>query len=590
MATKDPHSYTDTSQGRVAKVELDLAVDFENRQLKGSATLTFAAKVGGPLDLDSRALTIDGVKDDRGAAVAFESGTPDPVLGTRLRLQLAAPTTKVTVHYATSPSASALQWLEPQHTAGGKAPYLFSQCQPHHARSLLPLQDSPMVRFAYQARLTVPAGLVAVMSAAPGKKEAGGSDQTVAYRFDMPQPIPGYLLALAVGNIASQDLGPRSRVYAEPETLGAAAREFAGVNEMLLAAEKLFGPYRWERYDFLVMPPAFPYGGMENPRLTFLTPTLIAGDKSLVNVLAHELAHSWTGNLVTNATMNDFWLNEGFTVWAERRIHEALQGEEALALAAAIGRDSLNADLERFGMTSPFTKLKTDLAGIDPDDVYSQVPYEKGFLFVALLEATVGRKKIDAFVRAYTDRFAFTSITTEEFLTFMDEALPGVAQKIGARDWVYEPGIPANAPAFSSKRLEELQALAAAWATGARPDPKAAKQWSVDEWLVYLGALPKKVGEDDCRWLDQTFHFNDSGNAEILCKWLVMAARANYTPAFAKLAAFLGHVGRMKFLKPIYKALAEGQQTRALAKEIFAANKDRYHPIARGGLEKQLSG
>jgi len=588
MTQLDPHSYVDPDQGRITHADLDVTIDFDAKQLKGTVTLVLDEPRQGVLDLDTRALTIEGVTAACGE-LDFDLGESDPVLGARLRIHLREPVTEVRVRYATSPGASALQWLTPQNTAGGKHPYLFSQCQPHHARSMVPLQDSAIIRFTYRAAITVPSPLVAVMSAAPGVEEAGPSPDTTTYAFEMPQPIPAYLLALAVGNIAARDIGPRTRVYAEPEVLEAAAWEFAEAEQMLIAAEKLFGPFRWDRYDFLVMPPAFPYGGMENPRLTFLTPTLIAGDRSLANVLAHELAHSWTGNLVTNATMNDFWLNEGFTVWAERRIHEALLGKEAVAMAAAIGRDDLQEDIDRFGVDSPYLRLKNDLAGVDPDDIYSTVPYEKGFLLVALLEKTVGREAFDGFMRDYTDHFAFTSITTEEFLEFLEERLPGVAEKARAKQWIYEAGIPDNAPVFESQRLEELRALASGWDEGARPAVSEAKQWSVAEWQVFLGGLPKKLSIEACTWLDESFALSQSGNAEILCKWLVLAATAGYAPAYSKMRAFLGEVGRMKFLKPLYKALADGDATRPLALEIFAACADKYHPIARTGLERLLA-
>jgi hypothetical protein len=327
---------------------------------------------------------------------------------------------------------------------------------------------------------------------------------------------------------------------------------------------------------------------MENPRLTFLTPSLLAGDRSLVAVLAHELAHSWTGNLVTNATMNDFWLNEGFTVWAERRILETLEGEQAVSLSAAIGRDSLQEAIDDFGPDSPYTRLKNDLEGVDPDEVYSQVPYEKGFLFVALLERTVGRKRMDAFLRAYMDRFEFTSITTEDFLEFLEQQLPGVAEKMGARAWIYESGVPENEPVFSSPRREELQALGAGWSEGARPDPAQAKDWSVDEWLVWFGKLPQTLSAADCDWLEKNFAFNQSNNSEILCKWLVIAVNSSYEPAFEKVREFLGTYGRMKYLKPLYKALHENPKTRELGLSIFEQHKALYHPIARGGLESIL--
>jgi leukotriene A-4 hydrolase/aminopeptidase len=585
MARNDPHSYTDTDQGRINHADLKWDVDFDRKRLTGEATLKLKSPANGPLDLDTRDLEIEKITDDRGNALKWTLGEKDAVLGARLRIDLNGLTKAVTVAYAASPTASALQWLEPSNTAGKKQPYFFSQCQPHHARSMVPIQDSPAVRFSYRAVVTVPKALTAVMSAAPGKEEPGAPAGRRTFSFDMPQPIPSYLIAIAVGSIAYQDLGPRTRVYAEPETLKAAAYEFQPINDMLATAEKLFGPYLWDRYDFIVMPPAFPYGGMENPRLTFLTPTLLAGDRSLVNVLGHELAHSWTGNLVTNASMDDFWLNEGFTVWAERRILEALEGEEALALSATLGLQHLLIDMAGFEKKPQFTCLKNDLKGIDPDEVYSLVPYEKGCLLIQLMERTVGRKKWDQFLGQYLERFKFTSITTDDFLKFLEEKLPGLIEKTGAKKWIFEPGLPENAPRFDAKRLEELKKLAAGWTSGARPDPKDVGKWTVSESLVYLGELPTKLSKEDCKWLDRTFGLNVSRNAEILGKWCTMAATSEYEPAYPKIREFLGSMGRMKFLKPIFRALYEGEKTRALALEIYKGYADRYHPIARGGLE-----
>ncbi len=587
MARQDPHSTTDTEQGRVVHLALDWRVDFAARRIGGSATLELAAAASGPLDLDTRDLTIEAVTDDAGRAVPFALGERDPVLGQRLRLTLARPSARVTVRYQTSPEATALQWLEPAQTAGGAHPYLFSQCQAIHARSLAPMQDSPGVRLTYAAKVTVPAALSAVMSAAPGEVAASGGGERV-FSFTMPQPIPSYLLALAVGNLARQDLGPRSCVYTEPEMLAKAAWEFAEVDRLITAAEQLFGPYRWERFDFLVMPPSFPYGGMENPRLTFLTPTLLAGDRSLVNVLAHELAHSWTGNLVTNATMNDFWLNEGFTVWAERRILEAIAGVEAQALAAAIGLGGLKEDVARFGAESPYTRLRTDLGGVDPDEVFSRVPYEKGALLVFRLEQAVGRQRWDRFVRDYMDRFGFTSLTTDQFVAFLDERLPGVGAEIGLGRWLDAPGLPDDAPVFRSARLEELQTMARRFAAGERPPVKALEAFSAEDWQIFLQELPKRLPVESCAWLDETFALSRRGNAEILAGWLVIAASSAYAPAFAPIRAFLGAYGRMKFLKPLYRALHQGPTTRALAAEVFAAYAHTYHPIARAGIERLL--
>ena len=581
MPRLDPHSHADSGQPRVRHLRLQLSVDFESRQLEGVAALELAAPSGGVVDLDSKALEVLGVSTAAGATVPFEVGPEEPILGRRLRLSLPEGTREVRVRYRTSPDAPALQWLSPEQTAGGRHPFLFSQCQSIHARSLAPLPDTPRNRLTYEAEVEVSQPLAAVMSAGPAGEGPGARPGTRAFRFRMPQPIPPYLLALAVGRLESRDLGPRSRVFAEPETVEAAAYEFAETEAMIARAEELFGPYDWDRYDMLVLPPSFPYGGMENPRMTFLTPTLLAGDRSLVDVVAHELAHSWTGNLVTNADMEHFWLNEGFTVWAERRLLEALHGEEAAVLAWAIGEKALEESMERFGAGSPLTRLRTELAGTDPDDAFSSVPYEKGARFVALLERTAGRARFDRFMRAYMARFRFTSITTEEFLAFLDGELPGLAAEVGAQSWLYEPGLPANAPVFRSGRLDGLVALARAFPRGERPAPAAIAAWSAAETLVYLQNLPREIDRDGCAWLDAALGLTGRGNYEILVEWLTIAGGSDYEPAFPRLGEVLLKVGRMKYLRPLYGALGRHPRTRVLARQLFAEAAPRYHQLSR---------
>jgi hypothetical protein len=397
----------------------------------------------------------------------------------------------------------------------------------------------------------------------------------------MPQPIPSYLLALAVGELESRDLSPRSRVWAEPATIDRAAWEFAGVEAMLQAAEGLFGPYDWERYDMLVLPPSFPYGGMENPRMTFLTPTLLAGDRSLVDVVAHELAHSWTGNLVTNATAEHFWLNEGFTVWAERRILRALRGEEACALAWAIGQNDLDESLERFREQPELTLLRTHLAGVDPDDSFSSIPYEKGARLVAVLEQAAGEAAFHGFLRAYMRRFRFTSITTEQFCAFTEEQLPGLLLRVDADAWLNRPGMPANAPVFRSARLDGIMALGLGWARGERPADDRIRDWSPNELLVYLQSLPRALDPADCAWLDGKLGLTARGNHEILTEWLCLAAASAYAPAYPRIREVLAGVGRMKYLRPLYGALGKHAATRELARAVFAQAAPGYHVLAR---------
>lgn len=588
MARTDPHSYFDEAQPRTRAWRLRLEADFARKVLSGEATLIFDGAVSGDLDLDTRGLTVRGASAG-GAPVAFELGLEEPILGRRLRLRLPPGTREVAIAYETSPAASGLQWLAPEQTAGGKKPFLFSQCQAIHARSVLPCQDSAAARVTYEAELVVPEGLTAVMSAGPAGDAPAGPGRR-AFRFKMPQPIPSYLFALAVGELAGRDLSPRSRVWAEPATVDKAAWEFAGVEDMIARAEALFGPYDWERFDMLVLPPSFPYGGMENPRMTFLTPTLLAGDRSLVDVVAHELAHSWTGNLVTNATAEHFWLNEGFTVWAERRILRALRGEEAAALAWAVGQKDLEEALERFSGKPELTRLRTRLSGVDPDDAFSGVPYEKGARFLVTLERAVGEKAFDAFVKAYMKRFRFQSITTEAFRAFVEESFPGLLAKVGADAWLNEPGLPADAPRFVSARLEELGALAAGWKDGRRPPAGAAKEWDAADLLVYLQRLPRSLSRAECAELDAALALNGRGNYEVLTQWLVLAAGAGHAPALPRARDLLSTVGRMKYVRPLYQALGRTPEGRALAREVFAACAPRYHALTRRTAESVMAG
>jgi leukotriene A-4 hydrolase/aminopeptidase len=590
MPRIDPHSYFDDRQPLSRSWSLRLRVDFERRVLAGTAELRLATPGGGPLDLDTKGLSIEAVTAlDGGPPVPFELGPEEPILGRRLRLQLPPATAGVAIAYRTSPDAVGLQWLAPAQTEGKRHPFLFSQCQAIHARTLVPCQDCAVARVTYDAEITVPAPLTPVMSAGPeGEGTAPAGWRT--FRFRMPQPIPSYLLALAVGELEGRDLSARSRVWAEPATVEKAAWEFADTETLIQKAEALFGPYEWDRFDMLVLPPSFPYGGMENPRMTFLTPTLLAGDRSLVDVVAHELAHSWTGNLVTNSTAEHFWLNEGWTVFAERRILRALRGEEAAALAWAVGQKELEDSLERFRDRPELTVLRTHLAGVDPDDAFSSIPYEKGARFLVALERTVGEERFDRFIHAYMARFRFRSIGTEQFCDFVEAELPGALARVDADAWLHRPGIPGDAPRFVSPRLEALTALAEGWKAGRRPEPGEVSGWKPTELLVYLQKLPRDLGAADCAWLDQALELTGRGNHEILVQWLCLAAGAGHEAVFPRIREVLGRVGRMKYVRPLYQALGRTGSGRELAREIFAAAAPTYHALTRrvaeGVIEK----
>lgn len=547
----DIHSWSRPGQTRVRHIELNLDVRFDRKVLEGSATLHLDRISGSELVLDTRGLTIHSVD----GAARYELGETHPVLGAPLRIELPADVTSVRVHYTTSPEASGLQWLEPAQTAGKIHPFLFTQSQAIHARSWIPLQDTPSVRVTFDAHIRVPAGLRAVMGA-----------EMLGSHFRMPQAVPSYLIALAVGDLQFRALGDRSGVYAEPSMIDAAAYEFADTEAMIGAVEAMYGPYRWGRYDLLVLPPSFPFGGMENPRLTFATPTVIAGDRSLVSLVAHELAHSWSGNLVTNATWSDFWLNEGFTVYVERRVLERLYGAERAAMEAVLGRGQL--DDEMAGLPEADRVLHLNLKGRDPDDGCTLVPYEKGALLLRTIEQEVGRERFDVFLRAYFDRFAFQSITTDEFLAFIRRELP---TSVPLDEWIFQPGIPAGAAEPHSDIFERLEA---GW-------PADTRAWSTHEWLHFL----RSQDPPDMARLDREFHLSESRNSEILFQWLSMAVMENYAPALAGVGPFLKSVGRRKFLKPLYSELMKTSEGQSMARAIYAEARAGYHPIAQATID-----
>lgn len=551
MIAADPHSYSNPQESRVRHIELDLAVSFTERKLRGAVTLSLDP-AGHKLVLDTRDLTIRRVNGRTGN---FRVGARDAILGSPLEIDLEPGERSVLIEYETSPEASGLQWLEPAQTAGRRYPFLYSQSQAIHARSWIPLQDSPRVRATFSARIHAPAPLKALMAA---QRVRDG-------HFHMPLPVPSYLMALAVGEVEFRALGARCGVWAEPAVLAAAAREFVDVEKMVEAAVSLYGPYRWGRFDLLVLPPSFPFGGMENPCLTFATPTVIAGDRSLVALISHELAHSWSGNLVTNATWNDFWLNEGFTTYIEKRIQEALYGRARSEMEMAVEVGELEDELRR--LPEADQRLVLDLAGRDPDDGMTQVPYVKGALLLRHLEEKHGRGKWDAWLRGYFERFAFQSITTGDFLNELRRGFPGE----DIRAWLYEPGLPREAP---RPRYE--------FGTEPRAD------WTTQEWLHWLRALPEDVPAAKMAELDRQWGFTNSGNSEIAAQWLLMAVRRGYEPAYERLEAFLIEVGRRKFVKPLYAELAKTPEGLRRARRIYERARPGYHPITRATVDALL--
>jgi len=603
VSANDVHTYAKPDQARVTHVDLDLGVDFERKVLTGTVTLQVQRSPqakGAPVILDTEKLTIHKVevatRTGRFAPAKYELGQTDKILGTPLTVHLPAMGNmfRVRIAYTTDPSASALQWLTPGQTVGKKHPYFFTQSQAIHARSWIPLQDTPGVRVTYSATIKAPHGLVALMSAAGNSQSRTGADPkggTRTFRFRMDQRIPSYLIALAVGDIAFRPLGKRVGVYDEPAAVDRDAKELEDVEKMIQATEKLYGPYQWGRYDVLILPPGFPYGGMENPRLTFASPTIIAGDKSLVSVIAHELAHSWSGNLVTNATWRDFWLNEGFTTYLERRIIEVIYGERMATMQAALGRQILDRDVAKFETRDQVLHINLD--GRDPDEGSNELPYEKGSLLLRHLENTVGRASFDRFLSRYFQHFAFHSITTQDFLNYLEANLlkqhPDVKAKVPLEEWIFKPGLPASAPVITSDAFAKVEAEAKAWSAGKKKATELATQdWTTQEWLHFLKALPAKFDASHMRELDSAFRLTQSGNIEIIQQWLLMAIRNGYEPAYPRLEQVLTTVGRRKIVKPLYEELAKSPAGKQRALAIYAKARNGYHPILSKEVDAML--
>lgn len=565
---------------------LHINVDFQTRILRVRADYQLAAPATGSLFLDSRELEITAVYSPAGP-IAYEKDAQDPILGERLHLKNLDHTAAFTIELNTSPDAKALQWLEPKQTAGGKDPFLYSQCACLHARSIFPCQDTPSVRFTYQAHLTVPKNLSAVMAAA--RTGLHNEGERKIYLFNMSQPIPSYLFALAVGDIHFKEIGPRTGIYAEPQVLAEAAWEFAENEGKLEQAERLFGPYRWDRYDMLIMPPSFPYGGMENPRLTFISPITIIGDRSYTTMVSHELAHAWTGNLVTNATWEDFWINEGWTTYAEYRISELVNGPELNDTSFLQAIIILREDIAAFGADTERTRLKSSMKGVDPDEVFSRVPYYKGWLLLLSLERAVGRQAFDAFIQRYISTYSFQSITTEEFIEFLERELPAALEQVDIQAWVHHPGLPAELPAISSRLYDDLKARIAAYQRGVLPAKGDTRDWHPILIQTFLTLLPGKIAPDDCHYFEALFELGQSRDARLLFPFFRLCIRSECKDALPGIERFVTKVGRQEYITRLFRTMVENEWTKGLARPMFERVRDRYHPITASVVDSLLT-
>ncbi|MFC4526189.1 M1 family metallopeptidase [Dyella halodurans] len=586
----DPHSFAQPDQVRVTHLDLDLKIDFPQKQLDGKATLTLEWKnpKATSLVLDTRDLKIASIEgiDAKGHANAlkFALAPRDKELGSKLTIATPTQPAQVRIVYSTVPTASGLQWLTPEQTADKKLPFMFSQSESIHARSWVPLQDTPAVRFTYTANVTAPKDVRVVMSAINDANHPLDGN----FSFNQPHPIPSYLLAIAAGDIAAKETGPRSAVYAEPSVVGKAAKEFEDTEKLIATAEKLYGPYAWDRYDLLVLPPSFPFGGMENPNMTFATPTLLVGDKSLVSVISHELAHSWSGNLVTSAAWRDIWLNEGFTTYVQGRITEAVYGKTLADEEALLSARNLQKTIG--AMPANAQRLAPEPRGIGADDSLSEVPYDKGSWFLRTLEQRFGRETFDEYLKGYFNHFAFQSITTEQMLDYLKANLfdknPGKMSWDEVKAWVYDPGIPKNAPLPDSPRFDAIDKERAAFLAGTlAADKLDAKSWNTQEWMYFLDGLPDVAPLDKLKQLDATWHLTGTPNAEIGMRWYSHAIAAGDKDVWNAAAEHMSRIGRLYLTMPLYKAFARTPEGLAFAEQVYAKAKSGYHPLTQQAVQ-----
>ena len=587
---RDDQTFAEPENARVTHIDLDLDLDFEREMVSGSAMLDIIADKGiDTVILDSDGLKIESVSDADGKPLEYEVGEVVEGKGAPLSVEM-GDAREITITYSAS-DAAALQWLAPEQTAGGKHPYLLSQGQATLNRTWIPTQDSPGIRQTWSARITAPEELTVVMSGLSEDDPEVLDDGRRAFTFAMDKPVAPYLIAIAAGDIVFKELGPRSGVWSEPSMIDAAAAELADTEAMIDAAEKLYGDYRWGRYDMIVLPPSFPYGGMENPVMTFLTPTFIAGDRSLTGLVAHELAHSWSGNLVTNANWTDSWLNEGVTSYFENRIVEEIYGKKRADQEAALSFAAIEETLAEVGTDAPGTALHQP-ANTDP--VGSAIVYDKGAFFLRTVESIVGRDRFDAWLTQWFDNHAFQPATSAMILADMEENLvkdDAEAEKLKLREWIYEPGLPDNVARPDAAAFAEVDKAAKAFTDDRSLDKAAWDKWTSAERQRFLAKIPRKMSNADLAALDDALSLSGSGNNEELFLWLELAMQNRYEAAVPTTEKFLAEVGRRKFVAPLFEALMDqGSWGQPIARRIYARTRSSYHAVTRGTVDAMVNG
>ncbi|GAB1217141.1 hypothetical protein ATERTT37_006366 [Aspergillus terreus] len=605
---RDPNTLSNYNNWLSTHITANFDILFDQKKLVGNVihklkSITNAESTD--IVLDTSHVDVTDVKVD-GKPSVWELLPPVEPYGTALKIKLDQGVkmdeiVHVDISVKTTEKCTALQWLTPAQTSNKKHPYMFSQCQAIHARSIFPCQDTPDVKSTIDFNITSPLPVIAsglLVRDASGAPQTGGKN---LYQFHQKVPIPSYLFALASGDISEAAIGPRSVVATSPDKLRECQWELeADTENFINAIEKIVYPYVWGEYNVLILPPSFPYGGMENPIFTFATPSIISKDRENVDVIAHELAHSWSGNLVTNASWEHFWLNEGWTVYLERRILAAVHGEAYRHFSAIIGWKALSDSVDHFGHDHEFTRLITDLKGKDPDDAFSSIPYEKGFNFLFHLENLVGKQKFDQFIPHYFTKFKGKSLDSYEFkatiLDFFksDAEASKLLNELDWDTWFYAPGLPPK-PKFDTSLVDVVYDLAKKWQSipesSFKPQPSDIKDLTGNQIVVFLEQVllfERPLAPELSKLMGEVYGLAKSANIEVANLYFRVGLNAGDESVFEPTADLLGKIGRMKFVRPLYRNLQK--VNRPLAIETFEKNKDFYHPICRAMVEKDLFG
>ncbi|KAK5800991.1 hypothetical protein VI817_003203 [Penicillium citrinum] len=593
---RDPNTLSNYNNWRSAHITANFEILFEQKKLVGNVVHRFRSTTDAQskeIILDTSHLDIGEIKVD-GQPSKWELLAPLEPLGTPLKISLEKGVERegmieVDIAVKTTDKCTALQWLTPAQTSNKKHPYMFSQCQAIHARSIFPCQDTPDVKSTIDFNITSP--LPVKTSGLPLQKSSEAQSGNQLYRFNQSVPIPSYLFAIASGDVSEASIGPRSVVATSPDKLDECKWELeADTENFINTIEKIVYPYAWGQYNVLILPPSFPYGGMENPIFTFATPSIISKDRENVDVIAHELAHSWSGNLVTNCSWEHFWLNEGWTVHGEAYRH----------FSSIIGWKALTDSVEHFGHDHEFTKLITDLKGKDPDDAFSSVPYEKGFNFLFHLENLVGKPKFDKFIPHYFTTFKCKSLDSYEFkatiLDFFksDAEASKLLNELDWDTWFYAPGLPPK-PQFDTSLVDVVYALARQWQSlpesSFKPQASDLEGLTANQILVFLEQIlrwEQPLRPELSKLMGEVYGLSKSENIEVANLYFQVGMKAGDQSVIEPTAELLGRIGRMKFVRPLFRNLQK--INRAVALETFEKYKEFYHPICRAMVEKDLFG